>query len=276
MNIEEKHHKMLYPCVRVRTDKAGGSGTVIYSKPRNQGKGYETYILTNHHVIADNIKVGKKWSTLLQREVQTDILSECSVEFFDFEYTSWEGGHQAQRASICCYDKDIDLGLLQLKSEKEIEHVATLFPKDQHKERLRIFQGVYAVGCGLGHPPLATTGQLNGFSDIIDNYPYILSSAATIFGNSGGSLYLDTGEFIGVPARIAVTGGLFGGTDAITHLSFAIPVWTIYDFLDAQVYDFIYDPTKTSEDCTKIRKGKRERDEERMAIEISRKGGDVK
>ena len=174
MDIEEKHHKMLYPCVRVRTDKAGGSGTVIYSEPSVTENGYETYILTNHHVIEGNIKVGKRWSTLLQREVQTDILSECSVEFFNFEYQSWEGGHQAQRATISCYDKDMDLGLLQLKSERKVDYVATLFPKDKHKERLRIFQGIYAVGCGLGHPPLATTGQLNGFSDIIDKFVHLI------------------------------------------------------------------------------------------------------
>ena len=77
----------------------------------------------------------------------------------------------------------------------------------------------------MGHSPIHTFGHLNGFDDVIDNYPYILSSAPTIFGNSGGSLYVvsENGDekvyFIGVPSRIAVV-GWFGGADAITHMSF--------------------------------------------------------
>jgi hypothetical protein len=65
--LEDKHEKMLYPTVRVRTDQAGGSGTVIYSKllPGEEKK-YETYVLTNCHVVSSNIKVEKKWSTLLK------------------------------------------------------------------------------------------------------------------------------------------------------------------------------------------------------------------
>ncbi len=273
MDIKEKHEKILYPTVRVRTTKAGGSGTVIYSKPKpDSEEEYETYVLTNHHVIAENIKVGKKWSTLLQREVQGDVLSDCDVEFFEFEYMSWEGGSRAVKGEIMCYDKDMDLGLLRLKTIKPAKYVAKLFPKGEHRKRLRRFQEVCAVGCGLGHPPIHTFGHLNGFDDIIDNYPYILSSAATIFGNSGGSLYLvETGEFIGVPARIAVT-GIFG-SDAITHMSFAIPVWTIYKFLDDQMFEFIYDPNYTSKDCEERRRQKRERDEKQMAIDVSRENG---
>jgi len=275
MDIREKHHKLMYPTVRVRTEKAGGSGTVIYSRlVPDDSKEYETYILTNNHVIEENIKVGKKWSTLLKREIQDDVLSECTVEFFDFEYDSWEGGHRSYKAEICCYDKDMDLGLLKLKSSKKIIDVAKLFPRNEYKDRMRIFQKVYAIGCGLGHPPLATEGQLNGFTDVIDNYPYILSSAPTIFGNSGGALYLaDTAEFIGVPARITVIMMGFGA-DAITHLSYAIPIWTVYKFLEEQVFDFVYDNTITSKDCFDKRKKKRERDERQRAIDVSR--GDEK
>ena len=273
--LEDKHEKMLYPTVRVRTDQAGGSGTVIYSKllPGEEKK-YETYVLTNCHVISSNIKVEKKWSTLLKREVKTDILSECSVEFFNFEYGSWESGQSTYRSEIMSYDKDMDLALLRLKTERKIDHVATLFPKGQHKERLRMFMKLYAVGCGLGHPPLATQGNLTGFNDIIDNYPYFLSSAATIFGNSGGAVFLDeTYEFIGVPSRVAVSISGFS-SDAITHLSYFIPIMSIYKFIEDQVFTFIYDPNVTSKDCENKRKEKRERDEKMMAIDISRDGGE--
>ena len=272
MDIKEKHEKMFYPTVRVRTDKAGGSGTIIYSDlvPGSDSE-YETYVLTNNHVIEGNVTVGKEWSTLLQREIKRDTFRECTAEFFEFEYDSWEGGSRMLKADIKCYHKEMDLALLQLISTKKASYVATLFPKDEHKKRLRVFQEVYAVGCGMGHPTIATRGHLNGFSDVIDNHPYIISSAPTIYGNSGGSLYLEeTGEFIGVPSRITVAGGMFGGTDAITHMSYAIPVWSVYKFLEDQIFDFIFKPDKSSKECMIERKAKRERDERQMAVDVSR------
>jgi S1-C subfamily serine protease len=56
--IKQKHVEMFYPTVRVRTQKAGGSGTVVYSKKVNNE--VYTYVVTNHHVIADNVQVEKK------------------------------------------------------------------------------------------------------------------------------------------------------------------------------------------------------------------------
>jgi len=269
--LADKHKSMLYPTVRVRTAKAGGSGTIIYSEQKPDGEaGFETYVLTNCHVIADNIKVDDKWSTLLKRNVKMDILSDCDVELFDFEYDSWESGYSAYKAEISCYDKDMDLALLRLKSEKEFTNVATMFPKGEHKQRLRMFMELYAVGCGMGHPPLATQGHLTGFTDIIDNYPYWLSSAATIYGNSGGAIFLaDTYEFLGIPSRIAVK--LTGySADAITHLSFFIPITSIYQFLEEQIFMFVYDIDYTSEQCEDIRKHKREKDEKEVAVEVTK------
>ena len=58
-DIKDKHQHMLYPTVRVRTTKAGGSGTLIYSRqiPDEEEGMFESYVLTNEHVIDDNIKV---------------------------------------------------------------------------------------------------------------------------------------------------------------------------------------------------------------------------
>jgi S1-C subfamily serine protease len=271
--LKEKHERLLYPTVRVRTDKAGGSGTVVYCEPvpeKSHEEGYETYVLTNCHVINDNIRVEKKWSTLLKREVKTDVLADCTVEMFDFEYGSWESGHSAYKAEIMCYDKDMDLALLKLRTNRKFDYVAKVFPKDDHKKRLRMFMDVYAVGCGMGHPPLATQGNLTGFTDIIDNYPYWLSTAPTIYGNSGGALYLaETYEFIGIPSRIAVNMGGFSA-DAITHLSYFIPITSIYSFLEDQVFHFLFDRRYTSVDCAEWRREKRDRDERTMAIDTSR------
>ena len=54
----QKHEQMFYPTVRVRAKNAGGSGTVVYSKKHNNE--VHTYVVTNHHVVSDCIKVVKK------------------------------------------------------------------------------------------------------------------------------------------------------------------------------------------------------------------------
>ena len=62
----QKHEEMFYPTVRVRTKKAGGSGTVVYSN-KSDNEVY-TYVITNHHVIADSIHVEKKWDPVLKKK----------------------------------------------------------------------------------------------------------------------------------------------------------------------------------------------------------------
>jgi len=64
--------------------------------------------------------------------------------------------------------------------------------------------------------------------------------------NSGGGTFLaETREFIGVPSRVAVTG--FLGSSAVTHLSYSIPITRVYDFLEKQMFRFIYDPSFTEQ-----------------------------
>ena len=65
--IIQKHEQMFYPTVRVRTKKAGGSGTVVYSE--NYKDEVYTYVITNHHVIADSVHIEKKWDPVLKRKV---------------------------------------------------------------------------------------------------------------------------------------------------------------------------------------------------------------
>jgi len=78
MEIIEKHRRMLYPMVRVRTEKAGGSGTIVYSEkvPGEEGK-FETYLLSNYHVVDEAVKQEKEWSPLLQRDVKKDVTKEA-------------------------------------------------------------------------------------------------------------------------------------------------------------------------------------------------------
>ena len=59
---EQEHTEMLYPTVLVRLDRGSGSGTVIYSE-LNEEQEYESYVLTNYHVIQNSVKITKVWSS---------------------------------------------------------------------------------------------------------------------------------------------------------------------------------------------------------------------
>ena len=94
-----------------------------------------------------------------------------------------------------------------------------------------------------------------------------MSSAPTIFGNSGGAVYRWSGnrkkyEYIGIPSRISIQPMGFSA-DAITHMGYFIPIDRVYNLLDDNDYQFIYDDSKSIEDCNKARKEKQSPEEEK-------------
>lgn len=228
---------ILYPVVLVRAKSAGGSGTVVWSGPGAKGK-IETYILTNQHVIDSLIKVEKKFDEFLKREQMKETLATAEISFYRYPGNSRCEGKLEVQADIVAYSKDLDLGLLKLRSGLEAEFVAKLAPPDREDE---IFLGepVHAVGAALGHPPIMTSGHINYMDDEIDNSNYWLTSANIIFGNSGGAVFLDgTREFIGIPSRVAVA-QIGWSASVITHMGFFIPFPVIYEWLRDQYYHFI-------------------------------------
>jgi len=256
MDLEQRHREIALPCVRVQARSARGSGTVIYS--RDEG----TYILTNHHVVDSCIKIEQKWSTLLKKERKMDVFEVVDVHLFDYRYESRAIGGQTIQSDILAYDPEEDLALLKLRYPAH--SVAKLYPRGKESD-LRIGMGVITVGAGLGAAPVQTEGILSQFGQEIDRREYWLNTAPSIFGNSGGAMFLkDTYELLGVPARIAVANmGL--SADAITHLSYAIPITRIYNFLESQKFRFIYDDSFTEEGEFELRKEIREREERRQA-----------
>ena len=259
--IIQKHEQMFYPTVRVRTKKAGGSGTVVYSK-KHKNEVY-TYVITNHHVIADSVKIEKKWDSVLKRKVDKEKLDTVFVEFFRYNNYSHTVGSFAVEADIVAYSEvegGQDWALLRVRDkENKADWVANLFPlKDL--DNVHIFDDCFAVGASLGHPPVASKGMITYMDDEIEHYKYWMSSAPTIFGNSGGAVYRWSGnrkqyEYIGIPSRISIQPMGFSA-DAITHMGYFIPIDRVYNLLDDNNYQFIYDESKSIEDCKKARNKK--------------------
>ena len=259
--IIQKHEQMFYPTVRVRTKKAGGSGTVVYSKEYN-GEVY-TYVITNHHVIADSVHLEKKWDPVLKRKIDKEILDTVFVEFFRYNNYSHTVGSFAVEADIVAYSEvngGQDWALLRVRDkENTADWVANMFPLDDI-DNVHIFDEVYAVGASLGHPPVASDGHISYMDDEIEHYKYWMSSAPTIFGNSGGAVYRWSDnrkqyEYIGIPSRISIQPMGFSA-DAITHMGYFIPIDRVYKLLEDNDYQFIYDSNISIEDCNKARKKK--------------------
>ena len=253
---EQKHGEMLYTVVLVRGQRGSGSGTVIYSGEMEDE--YHSYILTNHHVIADSISVEKVWDPKVGKEVDREKRLELDVTWHEYNDYSHMIGSRAQRADIVAYDKNLDLGLLRLKDrERAVSPVADMLPEN---EDVHLFDEVYAIGAGLGEPPFATRGELSFLDKLIDGETYLLSSAPIIFGNSGGALFRWSSqrrhyELIGVPSKVSVA-----GFTAVSHMAWAIPVSTVRRFLRESCYHQLLKEDLSETDCQSIGEVKRDDD----------------
>jgi hypothetical protein len=175
--------KALYPCVRVRTGKAGGSGQVIHSSEQNG-----TFVLSCHHVVDDAIQIKDQWSSILQKTVKRDIFSPVQIDFFKYSYKDRVTGSESKTAQIIVYDKEEDIALLRVDDPTPYPYVAELYPcigeDDPHlEEDLDVGSEIVTVGAPLLHDPIPTVGNLVGFKDIIDNRRYWMATGPTIFGN---------------------------------------------------------------------------------------------
>ena len=171
--IVQKHNEMFYPTVRVRTRSSGGSGTVVYSQ--KHGEEVYTYVVTNHHVVSDCIRVTKKWSPVQKKKMDTEELDTCSVEFFRYNNYSHCVGSFAVEADVVAYSEvngGQDWALLRVRDKENIiKFVANIFPLDK-VDSVHIFDKVFAVGASLGHPPIATEGHISYMDDEIEGYKY--------------------------------------------------------------------------------------------------------
>lgn len=240
---------VMKPLVRVKSGNSTGTGTVIYSEDREKTGEFKTFVLTNHHVVSDAIRVVKKWNSLKRRHEYSEENDQVTVEVFSY----LRGGRtvlgQPIQADIVAHNADEDMAILKLDYPIQIENVATLLPKDLE---LHLLEPAIAVGCSLGVDPIVTRGEIVDLEYLIQRKPYIMSTADIIFGNSGGAVFtVQDGRyyFIGVPSRVIVSGG-----GAVTHMGFFIPIDRIRKFLEIQKLDFLTDPDKTPADSEKARK----------------------
>lgn len=256
LDIDALHAKVLYPVVRVRTGKAGGSGVLVYSELGKDGK-YVNIVLTCEHVISEAISLRDDWDTVLKRNIKKEFFEPVSVEIFDYEGSNVISSNSTQ-ADVIAYDKHHDLAALKLYNPRQIQYVAGIFPKDGIRG-LRVGNPCIVCGCSLLHDPFPNPGTLTYLREIIDQKAYLMANAPAIFGNSGGGMFNGiTGELMGLVSR--VTGIQLGfGFDVMTWMEFSTHPERMYEFFKKQELQFIYDKNDSYE-AAMIRREKRQKD----------------
>ena len=253
---DQLHEQILYPVVRVRCEKAGGSGVVIYSEPdpENDGK-YINIALTCEHVISDAITVKNEWDSLLKREVKKDIMKEVIVEVFEYEGSELLSANST-RADVIAYDKGHDLAAVKLHNTKPMDYVSAVIPKDSIQD-LRLFDPVWTSGCSLLHDPFANPGTLTYLKEDIEEKDYMMYNAPSVFGNSGGGVFSGkSGNLLGLASRIS-TIQLGFGIDVMTWMGFCTQPDRLYEFFEHQELQFLYDENDTYAEGLERRENRR-------------------
>ena len=241
-SVKDKHEQMLFPTVRIKTKRATGSGTIIYSSDRDEKNQFDTFVFTNHHVVDDAIRVEKRWNSLLRRNEDKEVTDRVAVEVFNYQPQGTTAGRTVYDAEIVAYEPEEDIALLRLTTPVRLKYVAKLIDR-KRLVQLRMFNEVYAVGCSLGQDPVASHGMLTGLSVIIAHRNYWMMSAPIIFGNSGGAVFVNIdGQhyFTGIPSRVGST-----YNQAVEHMAYFIPPTRIYSWLEKQRLTFLFDETVT-------------------------------
>jgi len=256
LNQDQLHERILYPVTRVRAEKAGGSGVLVYSQPdpKNDGE-YINIALTCEHVISDCVKIKEEWDAVIKKDVKKDFMEECSIEVFDYNGSKISSANSTQ-ATVIAYDKNHDLSAVKLHNTKSMPYVAKIIPKDTIEE-LRLFDPVWVSGCSLLHDPFASNGSLTYLREIIEQKEYMMYNAPSIFGNSGGGVFNgNTGDLLGLASRIS-TIQLGFGIDVMTWMGFCTHPERIHQFIEHQELQFLIDPEDDYYSAMKRRNARR-------------------
>lgn len=198
------YYNILYPTVMIGTKKANGSGVVISSKKKKDY--YETYVLTNYHVVSDSLES-----------------KNIIVTFFECKNWSKDVVEVIGYAEVVDFNKKLDLALLKLYSNTN--HFCVCFYSGKLTD-IYIFDKVYACGCGLGYSPIVTSGYVSRLNEQKDNR-WIVTSPVTD-GSSGSGVYLvKNNQLIGIACETGTTGKNID----VAHICFIIPVNIIRKFL---------------------------------------------
>ena len=179
-------NQVIVPQQQVPQEKTGYGSAFFITK--------DGYLLTNHHVVEDASKV----TIVLNDRREID-------------------------ATVVGSDERTDVALLKVNGNN--------FPAltTGNVDRLRVGEPVLAIGSPFGFDYSASAGIVSAKMRNMmgeTSVPFIQTDVALNPGNSGGPLFNQKGEVVGVNSRI------FSGTGGYMGLSFSIPIDVAMDVAD--------------------------------------------
>src|SRR5206468_5964009 len=107
------------------------------------------------------------------------------------EVMSFREGRKVREESglVISVSPQLDLALIEVESDRPYEATAKLIAPEKIPT-VKLYSRVNAIGCPLGYAPIPTSGELTSKSKVLDGQSYWMINAPTIFGNSGGAIYL--------------------------------------------------------------------------------------
>ncbi|OTG66542.1 Do family serine endopeptidase [Acinetobacter silvestris] len=179
-------NQIIIPKQQVPQEKTAYGSAFFISK--------DGYLLTNHHVIEDASKV----TIMLNDRREID-------------------------ATVVGSDERTDVALLKVNGNN-FPALAT-----GNVDQLKVGQPVLAIGSPFGFDYSASAGIVSAKSRNMmgeTSVPFIQTDVALNPGNSGGPLFNQQGQVVGVNSRI------FSGTGGYMGLSFSIPIDVAMDVVD--------------------------------------------
>ena len=179
-------NQVIIPQQQIPQEKTGYGSAFFISK--------DGYLLTNHHVVEDASKV-------------TIVLND----------------RRELDATVVGSDERTDVALLKVQGSSYPEL------RTGNVDQLRVGEPVLAIGSPFGFDYSASAGIVSAKMRNMmgeTSVPFIQTDMALNPGNSGGPLFNQRGEVVGVNSRI------FSGTGGYMGLSFSIPIDVAMDVAD--------------------------------------------
>ena len=201
----------LVKSVAAHSEELGGAIAVVRT-PSGMGTGWfcspEGYLVTNQHVIANEQSV--------------------SVTVFKREGGRFEK-RVFKKVKLVALDQDMDLALLRIEEDMDME-IPQLYVGDS----TALSQGdeVFTIGNPMGLERSTAQGIVSKINRNMSGRLYIQTTAPIAPGNSGGPLFNERGQVIGVVNM---------GYVYLDGLGFAIPSKYVMEFLD-NIEAFAFDP----------------------------------
>jgi len=206
--------KCLLPTCTIVNKKSQttGTGFVIKSKKIDENN-YSNVMISCEHVVANRLHVA---------------IHEYSDVYF-------YSGHNIVPAICVAKSKEHDISILMFNSTKEIKTAKISFAKD-----LKLKQKVSTFGCGLGDTPRFSEGQITELAPSKNNLQSIRTSVCMVPGDSGGALFNEQNEVIGIANSIKV----IGQNTPVTNISTFKSIQLLEKLYKNQKYDFVFNESK--------------------------------